>query len=478
MKRSSRLDNDPRAEEIYQRHLDGAPLKDLAVEYGYPTSTLSDWLAQRREDDGREAGPKPPPRQDTDRDFVVSGGFRGDGDGEFSWKNVSDVPTDEEVRYIIRLNGSDPDDFTWYVSHINFAVSRNDTAWRRDPDAVGTKDSAYTGLSAIKRGEVRIRIERKKVSSKEREILESLPRIHMDGPREWHCATCGSPFEPKRSGNVFCSKACRTPGARKRADLGTITHVLIPDTQVGPGRPTDHLLWIGQYLHDRYHGMSLTLVHIGDHWDMHSLSSYDAGTGKMEGRRYVADVEAGNRAFEVLDEPIKDEPLWRKEFLDGNHEKRIERAANQSPQLDGLISMDSLILPSSWGHHKFLDVLQVDGVYYSHYFMNHMNGKPLGGESVETRLKNIGHTFVMGHQQGLKIGMRYVAGKQQVGVVAGSCYQHDEEYKGTQGNAHWRGIVVLNNVVDGSFDPMPVSLDYLCRRYEGHRLDEHTGRVV
>ena len=54
-------------------------------------------------------------------------------------------------------------------------------------------------------------------------------------------------------------------------------------------------------------------------------------------------------------------------------------------------------------------------------------------------------------------------------------YQHDESNKGPQGNAHWRGIVVLNDVEDGSFDPMPVSLDYLCRRYAGHRIADHTG---
>ena len=100
-----------------------------------------------------------------------------------------------------------------------------------------------------------------------------------------------------------------------------------------------------------------------------------------------------------------------------------------------------------------------------------MTGKPYGGQNIETRLKTIGHTFSMGHQQTLMYGLRFVAGKSQHGLVAGACYLHDEDYKGPQGNAHWRGIIVKHQVKDGSYDPMFISLDYLCRRYEGSSLE-------
>lgn len=281
--------------------------------------------------------------------------------------------------------------------------------------------------------------------------IDALPRYVMDAPI------------PKRK-------------ASKVNDINV--HVVIPDTQVDPGRPSDHLLWISQYLHDRYHDERITLVHVGDHWNMGSLSSYDRGKGAMEGRRYLADIEAGNRAFEVLDSAIRDEPKWDKHFLFGNHENRIARAVEDDIRLEGLITLDHCITPPSWIRHGFLEPVWLDGVCYSHYFYNPNTGRPYGGENAETRLKTIGHSFVMGHQQGLKQGMRYSGGRQQVGVIAGSCYQHEEDYLGPQGNAHWRGIVVLNNVEDGSFDTMPVSLDYLCRRYEGHRLSQHKGYEV
>jgi hypothetical protein len=50
-------------------------------------------------------------------------------------------------------------------------------------------------------------------------------------------------------------------------------------------------------------------------------------------------------------------------------------------------------------------------------------------------------------------------------VIAGSGYPHEEAYLGAQGNKHWRGVLVLNDVHDGEFDLMPVSLKYLEKKY-------------
>ena len=132
-----------------------------------------------------------------------------------------------------------------------------------------------------------------------------------------------------------------------------------------------------------------------------------------------------------------------------------------------ILSTDQLdYARTGWKVSPFLEVLWLDGVAYSHYFYNPLTGKPLGGASVDTRLKTIGHTFTMGHQQTLMYGLRFVGGKSQHGLVAGACYLHDEDYKGPQGNAHWRGLIVKHEVENGSYCPMFVSLNYLCKRYE------------
>lgn len=255
------------------------------------------------------------------------------------------------------------------------------------------------------------------------------------------------------------------------------THVVIPDTQIRPDVPTVQLEWIGRYLVDEFAGRpNVTVVHLGDHWDMPSLSSYDRGKASMEGRRYKADIEAGNVAFAKLTEKLelhnaRRRNKWRPRlvFLYGNHENRISRAAEDNAQLDGLVSLDAC-QTGAWETVPFEQPLQIDGVHYCHYFYNPMTGKPYGGQNIETRLQTIGHTFTMGHQQTLKHAVRYVGGKAQHGLVAGACYLHDEDYLGPQGNAHWRGIVVKHQVEDGDYDIMPVRLDYLARRYSGRRF--------
>lgn len=191
----------------------------------------------------------------------------------------------------------------------------------------------------------------------------------------------------------------------------------------------DHLRWIGQYIVDRRPDV---VVHLGDHADMPSLSSYDKGKKSFEGRRYVADIESANRAFDYLNQPLIDEnhrlaankkaQWWpERHILLGNHEERIARAAENSPELDGTIGYDDLNYKEhGWEVHDFLEPVNIDGVYYAHYFYNPNSGIPFGG-TLETRLKNIGHSFTQGHTQTLMYGLRFVNNRSHHGLVAGAC---------------------------------------------------------
>lgn len=246
------------------------------------------------------------------------------------------------------------------------------------------------------------------------------------------------------------------------------SHLFVPDTQVGPDTPTQHLAWAGQYIVDRHPDV---VVHAGDHWDMPSLNSHRGrGSLQLEGQRYVADVEAGNTALELLRAPARRAKL-KTEFhlLRGNHEERIVRAVDDDPKLEGVLSLSDLKSPG-WTVHDFLVPVWLDGIAYSHYFYQPMTGRPFGG-TIDNRLRQIGHSFSQGHQQTLLHAQRYVAGRSQHGLVAGAFYLHEEAYRGPQATAHWRGLVVKHQVSRGSYDIMTVSMDYLCQRYEGMSLD-------
>ena len=252
-------------------------------------------------------------------------------------------------------------------------------------------------------------------------------------------------------------------------------HLIIPDTQVRPGVPTDHIGWIAKAIVEYRPDV---IVHLGDHWDMASLNKHEMpGSMNLEGKRYQDDIKAGNDAFFQLCAPMNAEADYkpRKIFLLGNHEDRADRAAASDPKWFGHVGSENCNT-LDWERHKFLERVEVDGVLYSHYFQNTHSSRPIGGE-VSNRLTRIGCSFVQGHEQGRKLGERIMASRETwSGIVAGSCYLHVEDYRGAQGQRHWRGIIILNEVENGEFDIMSLSLRYLCRKYENTDLYDYMVR--
>lgn len=251
-------------------------------------------------------------------------------------------------------------------------------------------------------------------------------------------------------------------------------HFIIPDTQVKPGVATDHLEAAANYIVEK---QPEVIIHLGDHWDMHSLSTYDRGTKKAEGGRYSEDIECGIDAMDVFMGPLRE--LHAKQarskvkrykprmvFLLGNHENRIARHANAHPELYGHIGFHNLELERfGWEVHDFLDPVCIDGVYYAHYFYQPLTGRAYGGV-IHTRLKNLGFSFTMGHQQGLETAIRCLNnGQMHRGLIAGSFYQHEEDYKGPQANDHWRGCLMKNEVKDGNYCLMELSMKYLMEHW-------------
>jgi len=254
----------------------------------------------------------------------------------------------------------------------------------------------------------------------------------------------------------------RIPATYQRKKGTFRKHFVIPDTQVREGVPTDHMTWIGKYVAEKASPGDV-LVHLGDHWDFPSLSSHDSPVKKaVELRQWKKDVDSGNAALALLDKELAGLKI-EKHLLRGNHEHRLQRTLDDLPWLEGVLTFDALLSPG-WHVHPFKEVVEIDGLLYSHYFYNPRTGYPWGGQ-VSTILKNVGRSFVQGHRQGLEVGLHQLpTGGRRRGIVAGSAYQHSEDYLGPQGD-HWRGMLMLTEVQDGDFDLVECSLDYLRRKY-------------
>ena len=156
---------------------------------------------------------------------------------------------------------------------------------------------------------------------------------------------------------------------------------------------------------------------------------------------------------------------WNPElhFLLGNHEQRIERAIEKDAILEDTIGYKDFNL-EDWQVHGFLDPVNIEGVMFSHYFTSGVMGRPVSSAKALLAKKHM--SCIMGHVQDRDIAYDIRAdGKRLTSIFGGIFYQHDEGYLGAQGNSSWRGIWMLNEVNDGTFDEMPISIDYLRSKY-------------
>lgn len=247
--------------------------------------------------------------------------------------------------------------------------------------------------------------------------------------------------------------------------LGRV-HMVIPDCQVKPGVPTEHLEWIGNYAVEKKPDV---IVNIGDFADLPSLSSYTKGKREAEGQRLARDISCVVHAMEKLLKPIHDYNRTAEvkytpalHLTLGNHEHRLEREIEDNPRLEGMFHMGDLgYEDNGFIVHPFLEVVNIDGIEYSHYFTSGSMGRPVTSAAALLRERQCSAT--MGHVQ--HTDMAFHKKTQNIGLFCGIAYLHDEPYLGPQGNVTRRQIVMKFEVEEGRYDPLFVSLNFLRKKY-------------
>ena len=250
-------------------------------------------------------------------------------------------------------------------------------------------------------------------------------------------------------------------------------HLIIFDMQVTPQSDLRHLPAIGNYIVEH---QPEVLICIGDWWDMFSLNHYDKGTKKAEGARYQEDIDAGKKAMWSMLRPVrqynegraavkKKQYRPKMHFTLGNHEIRINKHVNAHAILDGAIGLHDLKLQEfGWTVHDFLEPVIIDGVEYVHYVQNRNSPSPKASSKIAMDQTKISVT--QGHRPCLDISTGWSDEKGMMwSITCGASYLDDEEYKGPQGNKHWRGIVHKRNVHNGDFDPTFLRLETLMKEY-------------
>lgn len=250
--------------------------------------------------------------------------------------------------------------------------------------------------------------------------------------------------------------------------------LVIPDQHAHPDYNNDRADWLGQYIKESKPDV---VVNIGDGADMASLSSYDKGKASFIGRSYEKDINAHLDFQHRLWSPVQKGKKKRPHtvYLIGNHEHRITKALEYSPELGGDIyglSLNNLkldqwykeVVPYEGGYPGSISI---GGISFAHYFTSGILGRPIGGEHPAYSLltKNF-QSCVCGHSHTADFAIRTKEdGTKIMGLLAGVYQDYDSPWAGNLNRLWWRGIVELHNVDNGYFDPHFISLNTLRKEY-------------
>jgi hypothetical protein len=216
------------------------------------------------------------------------------------------------------------------------------------------------------------------------------------------------------------------------------------------------------------------VVNIGDSADMPSLSGYDKGKRSFHGRTYRADIDAHLDFQDRLWEPVKrtKKRMPRSVFLIGNHEQRISKALDLSPELEGTVSFSDLDLERRYDQvvpytGTTPGVIEIDGIQYAHYFVSGLMGRPIGGEHPAYSLLTKRFTSsTCGHSHLADFCVRTNGdGRKVMGAFVGVYQDYDADWAGECNKLWWKGVLIKRNVENGTYDPEFVSLDQLKKEY-------------
>ena len=252
--------------------------------------------------------------------------------------------------------------------------------------------------------------------------------------------------------------------------------LVIPDAHSSPDTDQRRFSWLGNFILE--HDPDI-VVDIGDHADMNSLSSYDRGKKSFEGRRYTSDIQASVEALELTWGPLRKynkklksgrkaqrrEP--RKIITLGNHEQRIIRATENSPELDGLLKISDLRY-EEYGYEvfPFKRPVCIEGTWFCHYYPSGVKGDSISGFNIASNMlaKN-SVSSISGHSHLFDLAIRARPdGSKLIGLNCG-CYLEEATYEDATESLWWSGIVLLKDVHEGVFDTEMYSIERIRREY-------------
>ena len=258
------------------------------------------------------------------------------------------------------------------------------------------------------------------------------------------------------------------------------SHLVIGDPHCKPGVSNKRFEYLGKFIADKKPDV---IVCIGDFADMESLCSYDRGKKDFEGRRYNNDINAAHDALRLIQAPTcayneqqrknkKTQYKPRKILTLGNHEQRIERAVECSPELEGTIGYEDLKYKDyGWEVIPYTVPIEVDGVWYCHFFPSGIKGEAISGVNIASNiLTKMMVSSTVGHCHLFDYATRALPNGKRIHGLSAGCFadlSHVEKYAINVQYMWWAGLVLKHNVKDGEYDLEVFSMNRLQELYDG-----------
>lgn len=247
--------------------------------------------------------------------------------------------------------------------------------------------------------------------------------------------------------------------------------MVIPDCHSHADFSNERADWLAQLIIDLKPDI---VANLGDLFDMPSLSDYDKGKRSFHGRSYKADINAGLEFHDRMWGPVKatKKRTPYRFILEGNHEHRVERALDLSPELAGTIGFDDYAFPDYYNDVIRYDgglpgIFESDGILFAHYFPTGISGRPMGGIAPARMMAQKNKiSCVAGHTHTFDFfSERNISGETLNCLVAGCFQDYTPDWAGPIGRFWQAGVAVLRNVESGSYDLQWISLKSLKDAY-------------
>lgn len=248
-------------------------------------------------------------------------------------------------------------------------------------------------------------------------------------------------------------------------------HLVIPDQHAHPDYGNERADWLARLIIDIKPDV---VVNIGDAADMPSLSSYDKGKRSFHGKSYAKDIQAHQEFQDRLWAPVKarKKRMPYSVIFEGNHEHRVEKALDLSPELEGTIGFKDYLFNDYYDQvirysGSTPGVVEIDNIEYAHYFISGTMGRPAGGiHPAYTLISKRHKSSTCGHLHTADFCMHAAGSGGRIMASVVGCYQdYDSDWAGESNRLWWRGVLIKRNVENGQYDPQWISIDALRKEY-------------